>query len=142
MYSCNHIVKTTAIETAGTTLELVIPNMQLRHGQHIRICFAQTPPIISSPPYKVEVAVNGDKITIVQDRMIGGNGAISFLYSDQLLRDCAGNIKSRQFIDLIYAADTETFIYVGPCRCLPRANIEFPRNPAPTPLNAHTIKEK
>ncbi len=145
MCNCMKIVKTTAIEASTDILTLTIPDMQLRHGQHIRVCFAQTPPVISTAPTKVAISVNGDKFAVVQDRMNCAFGALSNLYSDQL-QSCCGQIKARQYIDLVFSSDTEVFSYVGPCRCLPRANVEFPRvpspDPAPTPVRASAKKKE
>lgn len=140
MNKCN-CVKTTAIEASTDILTLTIPNMQLRHGQHIRLCFAQTPPEISTAPAKVDISVNGEKIPAVQTRMDGAFGAVSFLYSDQL-QSCCGQIKARQYLDLIFSADTKSFNYCGPCRGLPRANVEFPRVPALVPSKSSNSKEE
>ncbi len=127
MYNCN-CFKTVLTEDikAATELNLLIPNMTLHHGQRVRIVFAQTPPAIVDGPLKVVVNVNGIEAFVLQDRMCGAHGAISFLYTDNLARTCDGAIKSRQFIDLIFSADTSTFKYVGPCSCLRRSNIAFP----------------
>ncbi len=137
MYNCNcfKTVRTTAIEAGNDTLTLTIPDMELRHGQHIRVCFAQTPPVISTAPAKVNVSVNAENIPVTQTRMEGACGALSLLYSDQL-QSCCGHIKARQYLDLVFSADTKTFNYCGPCRCLPRANVAFPRFPAPAPTPA------
>lgn len=137
-------VKTTAIAISGDSLALTIPDMELRHGQHIRICFAQIPPVIPTVPLTVAVIVNGDGVFVFQNRMDSACGSLSHLYSDQL-QSCCGKIKARQYIDLIYGSDTESFMYAGPCRCLPRANINFPRVPAPpTPAVAEpkTVKKE
>lgn len=139
MYNCMKVVKTTAIEASTDILTLTIPDMELRHGQHLRICFAQTPPMISTAPAKVDVSVNGEKLPVAQTRMDGAYGAISNLYSDQLQTCCNGEIKARQYLDLVFSSDTKTFNYVGPCRCLPRANIEFPRFPAPAPAPVRSV---
>ncbi len=136
MCNCNKIVKTTAIEASSDILTLTIPDMELRHGQHIRICFAQVPPVISTTPVKVAISVNGDKFNVLQSRMNGAYGAVSFLYNDQL-QQCCGKIKARQYIDLVFSSDTESFNYWGPCRCLPRANVAFPRIPAPVSAKAN-----
>ena len=142
--NCNRIVKTTSIEEVGDIVELIIPDMELHHGQHVRICFAQTPPAITTPgPLKVDVVVNGVKVPVIQSRMNGAYGAVSFLYTDQLQQCCNGTIKARQYIDVIYSSDTISFNYVGPCHCLPRANVEFPRVPVPAPpANTRMVMEK
>lgn len=141
--NCNRVVKTISIDDLSDIIELVIPDMELRHGQFIRIVFAQTPPVVTTPaPAKVDVFVNGVKIPVVQSRMNGAYGALSFLYTDQLARNCDNTIRARQFIDVIYSADTVSFNYVGPCRCLPRANVEFPKTPAPAPVPAAATAKK
>lgn len=132
MNNCVTTVKTTDIAIVGDSIALAIPDMELRHGQHIRICFAQIPPVIPTVPLTVAVVVNGDGVFVFQNRMSCAFGALSHLYSDQL-QSCCGKIKARQYIDLIYSSDTESFMYCGPCRCLPRANINFPRVPVPAP---------
>ncbi len=128
MNDCKKTVLTTAIEASSDILTLTIPDMELRHGQHIRVCFAQNPPVVTNP-IKVVISVGGNKFDVIHDRMVGAFCAVSYLYSDQL-QNCCGKIKARQYIDIVYSADTETFNYVGPCRCLPRANVVFPRIPA------------
>ncbi len=133
MYNCIKTVRTTSIESSVDILTLTIPDMELRHGQHIRVCFAQNPPDNITIPIKVVVSVNGEKINVLQNRMQDAYGALSFLYSDQL-QSCYGKIKARQYIDLIYGADTVSFMYCAPCRCLPRANVQFPRILAPAPV--------
>lgn len=129
MCDCVKTVKTTNIEISGDSLMLTIPDMELRHGQHVRICFAQIPPVIPKVPLTVIVYVNSAGTFVAQTRMDGAYGALSHLYTDQL-QSCCGKIKARQYIDLVYGADTESFMYVGPCRCLPRANVAFPRVPS------------
>lgn len=132
MNNCIKTVKTTEIAIVGDSLVLTIPDMELRHGQCVRICFAQTPPVIEKVPLTVVVKVDGTELFVAQNRMDGAYGALSHLYSGQL-QNCCGKIKARQYIDLIYGSDTESFMYVGPCRCLPRANVVFPRVPSPEP---------
>ncbi len=126
MYNCNCFKKvlTEDIKVASE-LNLLIPDMTLHHGQRIRIVFAQTPPAIVDGPLKVVVNVNGSEVFVLQDRMCGASGAISFLYTDHLARNCDGEIKSRQFIDLIFSSDTSAFKYVGPCNFLRRSNMAF-----------------
>ena len=128
MNNCFKTVLTNDIRPNGEYLSLIIPDMELRHGQHIRICFAQTPPAPEKEPMKMSVIVSSENVPIVQSRMDGACGALSFLYTDQL-QSCCGKIKARQYVDLVYSSDTLTFNYVGPCRCLPRANVVFPRVP-------------
>lgn len=129
MNNCFKTVLTTDIAPNGEYLSLTIPDMELRHGQHIRICFAQIPPVSGEEPLKMSVITNAQNFPIIQTRMDGACGAVSFLYSDQL-QSCNGKIKARQYVDLVYSADTLAFGYVGPCRCLPRANVAFPRVPS------------
>lgn len=136
--SCTKIVRTTDISVSGDSLVLTIPDMELRHGQHIRICFAQNPPVISKVPLTLIVEVNGTGVFVLQNRMNCAYGALSHLYSDQL-QSCCGKIKARQYIDLIYGSDTESFMYAGPCRCLPRANVVFPR--LPEPVKSEPVKK-
>lgn len=119
------VVKTTAIEANGNVLKLTIPDMVLHHGQHIRVCFAQIPPVITDGPLKVKVEVNGDVVKILHNRAQGAFGTFTKLYSDQL-QQAYGRVKARQYIDLIYSSDTNSFAYCGPCRVLMRSNMNFP----------------
>ena len=110
------IVRTTKIVDNTNQLELYIPDTELKHGDIIRVCFAQTPPDGVDPAAHVTIFNDGKGFSVFHTRSCKASGALTYLDVAHLAHTPCGRIKGRQFIDVVYSDDKFTcFMYVGPC---------------------------
>ena len=121
--NCPKIVKTKSIQCELGDLRLEIPDMEIKHGDRIRICFVQTPKTVDGYNMPVQVKVNGSGYDILHNRTQCGCGVPTKLYQSQLQNTPCGKVKARQYIDVVYSGSLYKFAYVGPCRCLPNPMI-------------------
>lgn len=111
-------VITESVEYNCGALQLTIPDTVLNHGDRLRICIAQKP--TGTPTGKENVTVKDGRGTFVvfHNRSCNALCVPSKLYEAQLQHTACGEIKVRQYIDLIYSADLMNLAYTGPCRQL------------------------
>ena len=115
---CFRTIVTESAEYCASTLQLTIPDTVLNHGDHLRICIAQKP--TGTPTGKENVTVKDGRGTFV----VFHNRACNFLcvpsklYASQLQHTACGELKVRQYIDVVYSADLMNLAYTGPCRQL------------------------
>ena len=121
-------VVTESVEYNCGALQLTIPDTVLYHGDCVRICIAQKP--TGTPTGKDSVSVKDGRgtFTIIHNRDCNAPCIPSKLYASQLQHTPCGQIRVRQYIDVIYSANLMNMAYVAPCRQLrPVPCSEFPK---------------
>ena len=111
-------VVTTAAEYCAGTLQLTIPDTVLHHGDRLRICIAQKP--TGTPTGKDNVTVKDGRGTFIvfHNRSCNRLCVPGKLYAAQLQETACGELRVRQYIDVVYSADLMNLAYTGPCRTL------------------------
>ena len=122
---CEHFVKTTNICEDGHFLTLEIPDKTYKDGELICICLAQEVPK-QTKPLRMNIGIGGNRYAIINTCTVGRYGTPNYLYSDQLLRKCDGQVRSRQIINVRFAPDTFLFNYVGNRKPLCKTNACIP----------------
>lgn len=115
--NCTKVV-TEAVEYCAGALQLTIPDTVLNHGDRLRICIAQKPTGNIIEDAYVTVKDGRGTFIVNHDRACNFPCVPSKLYASQLQHTACGEIRVRQYIDVIYSADLMNLKYCGPCRTL------------------------
>ena len=115
--NCIKVVTTSAEYCAGA-LQLTIPDTVLHHGTRLRICIAQKPTGTPTENDNVTIKDGRGTFNVVHCRACNCPGVQTKLYASQLQHTQCGELRVRQYIDVVYSADCMELSYVGPCRSL------------------------
>lgn len=116
--NCFKKVVTESAEYICGTLRLTIPDTVLHHGDRLRICIAQKPTGTPTDADPVTVKDGRGTFVVSHNRSCNAICVPSKLYASQLQHTACGEIKVRQYIDVVYSADIMNLTYTGPCRQL------------------------
>lgn len=128
---CREYIKTTSVVCDTDVVIFAIPKETLTNGEVINIVVAQSVEVPVVTPRRVIIKTDFGKFDVINTVTNFGFGTPNFLYSDQLITCCDGNIKPRQVVTLRFATDSELFNYVGCRKPLPRTMFDFEDLPVP-----------